>query len=282
MGDRYAPPAGLSAAEPPGRPRLGVRVDRLPGQPQATPGPTTSSTSNARWRGSRRTSPTTAATPISLRSPAVRRAGTCASLAALTPDDPQWQPGFEDADTSVVAAVPIYGRYDWVSAQGLRAQGVHRVPAEVRGQEAVRREPAGVLRTRRRSIGYAPTRHRFSSCTARTTRSFRCPRAASSPRSFARCRRPPSRTPRSRTPSTRSTSTTARRGRTTPPGGRGVPVLGARQAASRRYGRHRVSRRPSAPRKALRHGGFRRTPRSSRRSARADPTRWRRRTAPRC
>jgi acetyl esterase/lipase len=44
--------------------------------------------------------------------------GHLASLAALTPDDPQYQPGFEDADTSVVAAVPIYGRYDWVSAQG--------------------------------------------------------------------------------------------------------------------------------------------------------------------
>ena len=44
--------------------------------------------------------------------------GHLSSLAALTPNDPQWQPGFEDADTSVVAAVPIYGRYDWVSAQG--------------------------------------------------------------------------------------------------------------------------------------------------------------------
>jgi acetyl esterase/lipase len=44
--------------------------------------------------------------------------GHLASLAALTPDDPQYQPGFEDADTSVVAAVPIYGRYDWVSTQG--------------------------------------------------------------------------------------------------------------------------------------------------------------------
>ncbi|PRC53494.1 alpha/beta hydrolase, partial [Mycobacterium sp. ITM-2017-0098] len=37
---------------------------------------------------------------------------------ALTCDDPQYQPGFEDADTSVVAAVPIYGRYDWVSGKG--------------------------------------------------------------------------------------------------------------------------------------------------------------------
>jgi acetyl esterase/lipase len=44
--------------------------------------------------------------------------GHLASLAALTSDDPQYQPGFEDADTSVVAAVPIYGRYDWFSTEG--------------------------------------------------------------------------------------------------------------------------------------------------------------------
>lgn len=44
--------------------------------------------------------------------------GPLSALAALTADDPTLQPGFEDADTSVVAAVPIYGRYDWVSAKG--------------------------------------------------------------------------------------------------------------------------------------------------------------------
>ena len=44
--------------------------------------------------------------------------GHLSSLVALTADDPQFQPGFEDADTTVVAAVPIYGRYDWVSAHG--------------------------------------------------------------------------------------------------------------------------------------------------------------------
>ncbi|WP_299564629.1 alpha/beta hydrolase [uncultured Mycolicibacterium sp.] len=44
--------------------------------------------------------------------------GHLAALAALTPDDPQYQPGFEDADTSVIAAVPIYGRYDWYSGRG--------------------------------------------------------------------------------------------------------------------------------------------------------------------
>lgn len=44
--------------------------------------------------------------------------GHLASLAALSPNDPSFQPGFEDADTSVVAAVPLYGRYDWVSTEG--------------------------------------------------------------------------------------------------------------------------------------------------------------------
>ncbi|MGB3484831.1 MAG: alpha/beta hydrolase [Mycobacterium sp.] len=44
--------------------------------------------------------------------------GHLTALAALTPNDPQYQPGFENADTSVVAAVPVYGRYDWFSTEG--------------------------------------------------------------------------------------------------------------------------------------------------------------------
>lgn len=44
--------------------------------------------------------------------------GHLTALAALTPNDPQWQPGFSDADTSVVAAVPVYGRYDWFTVEG--------------------------------------------------------------------------------------------------------------------------------------------------------------------
>ncbi|MDF3340569.1 alpha/beta hydrolase [Mycolicibacterium septicum] len=44
--------------------------------------------------------------------------GHLTALAALTPNDPKWQPGFEDADTSVAAAVPVYGRYDWFSTAG--------------------------------------------------------------------------------------------------------------------------------------------------------------------
>ncbi|MCY4727301.1 alpha/beta hydrolase [Nocardioides sp. STR2] len=45
--------------------------------------------------------------------------GHLAALAALTPGDPQFQPGFEDADTSVRAAVPFYGVYDFAGSTGL-------------------------------------------------------------------------------------------------------------------------------------------------------------------
>ena len=38
-----------------------------------------------------------------------------ASLAALTPHRRDWQPGFEDADTSVAAAVSLYGIYDFLN-----------------------------------------------------------------------------------------------------------------------------------------------------------------------
>ena len=44
--------------------------------------------------------------------------GHLTALVALTPDDPQYQPDFPEADTSVVAAVPVYGRYDWFSTEG--------------------------------------------------------------------------------------------------------------------------------------------------------------------
>jgi acetyl esterase/lipase len=44
--------------------------------------------------------------------------GHLTALAALTPDDPEYQPGFEDADTSVQGAVPFYGVYDWINRDG--------------------------------------------------------------------------------------------------------------------------------------------------------------------
>jgi acetyl esterase/lipase len=44
--------------------------------------------------------------------------GHLCSLAALTPGLADFQPGFEDADTSVAAAVPFYGVYDFVNRHG--------------------------------------------------------------------------------------------------------------------------------------------------------------------
>ena len=46
--------------------------------------------------------------------------GHLTALAAVTPNDPDYQPGFEDADTSVAVAVPHYGVYDFAGSTGLR------------------------------------------------------------------------------------------------------------------------------------------------------------------
>ncbi len=46
--------------------------------------------------------------------------GHLSSLAALTAGEPSLQPGFEDADTSVQAAVPFYGVYDFLDRDQLR------------------------------------------------------------------------------------------------------------------------------------------------------------------
>jgi acetyl esterase/lipase len=47
--------------------------------------------------------------------------GHLAALAALTPNDPAYQPGFEDADTTIQAAIPHYGVYDFSGATGSKA-----------------------------------------------------------------------------------------------------------------------------------------------------------------
>jgi acetyl esterase/lipase len=46
--------------------------------------------------------------------------GHLSSLAALTPNRAQWQPGFEEVDTTVQAAVPFYGVYDFLDRYDIR------------------------------------------------------------------------------------------------------------------------------------------------------------------
>ena len=62
--------------------------------------------------------------------------GHLAALAALTPDDPAYQPGFEDVDTSVDACVPIYGVYDFLNRDGLRGEAFTRYLLERRAYYA--------------------------------------------------------------------------------------------------------------------------------------------------
>ncbi len=47
--------------------------------------------------------------------------GHLSSLAALTPNRAEWQPGFEDADTTIQAAVSFYGVYDLLDRHEIRA-----------------------------------------------------------------------------------------------------------------------------------------------------------------
>jgi acetyl esterase/lipase len=42
-----------------------------------------------------------------------------AALAALTANDPEYQPGFEHADTTTSACVPLYGVYDFADRHGV-------------------------------------------------------------------------------------------------------------------------------------------------------------------
>lgn len=48
--------------------------------------------------------------------------GHLTALVAVTQNDPEYQPGFESADTSVAAAVPYYGIYDFTGRHGHRGK----------------------------------------------------------------------------------------------------------------------------------------------------------------
>ncbi len=48
--------------------------------------------------------------------------GHLSSLAALTPNDPRFQPGFEDVNTRIDAAVPFYGVFDFCDRAGDRGE----------------------------------------------------------------------------------------------------------------------------------------------------------------
>jgi acetyl esterase/lipase len=52
--------------------------------------------------------------------------GHLSSLSALTPNRPEYQPGFEAVDTSVQACVPFYGVYDFTNRDRFRGPGMRK------------------------------------------------------------------------------------------------------------------------------------------------------------
>jgi acetyl esterase/lipase len=48
--------------------------------------------------------------------------GHLTALTALSANDPRFQPGFEQVDTRVAAAVPFYGVYDFLDRKGIRGR----------------------------------------------------------------------------------------------------------------------------------------------------------------
>ncbi|MFO0616433.1 MAG: alpha/beta hydrolase [Polyangiaceae bacterium] len=52
--------------------------------------------------------------------------GHLSALVALTPNDPEYQPGFESEDTRVQGCVPFYGVYDFTSKTGIRRDAIAR------------------------------------------------------------------------------------------------------------------------------------------------------------
>lgn len=67
--------------------------------------------------------------------------GHLTSLAALTANEPLFQPGFEEADTSVVAAVPFYGVYDLTNRDGTGASHMEDVVGPIVMKSKLRDEP---------------------------------------------------------------------------------------------------------------------------------------------
>jgi acetyl esterase/lipase len=53
--------------------------------------------------------------------------GHLTAMMGLTANDPQWQPGFADTDTSVQAIVPFYGVYDWTASATKRDRDLRRL-----------------------------------------------------------------------------------------------------------------------------------------------------------
>ncbi|MCB9705478.1 MAG: alpha/beta hydrolase [Myxococcales bacterium] len=72
--------------------------------------------------------------------------GHLTALMALTAGDPEYQPGFEDADTSVQAAVVFYGVFDFANILGNKPTSFVRLLERVVMKKRLRDDPEAFLR----------------------------------------------------------------------------------------------------------------------------------------
>jgi acetyl esterase/lipase len=73
--------------------------------------------------------------------------GHLSSLLALTANDPEYQPEFPEADTSVEACIPFYGVYDFSNHYGLQAQrGIERFIGRVVMKKSFAKDPEAFRR----------------------------------------------------------------------------------------------------------------------------------------
>ena len=121
--------------------------------------------------------------------------GHLTALAGLTINDPALQPGFEESDTTVAAAVPFYGVYDLTNLGGhyypeirewvLEKIVFKRPLAEAGSSTATPRRPSGCVPTRRPSSSSMATATRWSRSATPATSSSGC----ATPRGTRRLRR---------------------------------------------------------------------------------------------
>ena len=190
--DRHEGHTGSTAHEPARARPVGCASPRTTASAPGVAGPTTWSTPSWRSRGSARTSPSTAATRTRVVVTGGSAGGHLAAMMALTQNDPRYQPGFEGIDTSVTAAIPMYGAYDLAELFGRFGTSIGRasVAGWARSSWASRRPTTSTRTSTRRRSRTSPTRRptfaglRSSSCTGRSTTSCRWSRRVdSSPRS---------------------------------------------------------------------------------------------------
>ncbi len=70
--------------------------------------------------------------------------GHLSALAALTPNREEWQPGFEQADTTLQAAVPFYGVYDFLDRFDIRPEMSMEEMVADRVMQCTREENPGI------------------------------------------------------------------------------------------------------------------------------------------